>query len=76
LALLRIDRSVSTHVSLDGDAARCWDALQQGARDIDQVAAAARLRPREAAAVLSALEIDGLVYFGPSGQVHPSVSVS
>jgi len=40
------------------------------------VAAAAQLRPREAAAVLSALEIDGLVHFGPSGQVHPSVSVS
>ncbi len=76
LALLRIDRSVSTHVALDGDAARCWDALKQGARDIDQVAAAAQLRPREAAAVLSALEIDGLVHFGPSGQVHPSVSVS
>ena len=76
LALLRIDRSTSTHVALDGDAARCWDALQRGARDIEQVAAAAHMRPREAAAVLSALEIDGLVYFGPTGQVHPSVSAS
>lgn len=76
LALLRIDRAASTHVSLDGDAARCWDALQRGARDLEQVAAAAQLRPREAAAVLSALEIDGLVHFGPSGQVHPSLGVS
>ncbi len=76
LALLRVDRSPSTHVALDGDAARCWDALQRGARDIDEIAAAAQLRPREAAAVLSALEIDGLVYFGPSGQVHPAVNVS
>ncbi len=76
LALLRVDRSTSTHVSLDGDAARCWDAVQGGARDIEQIAAAAQLRPREAAAVLSALEIDGLVHFGPSGQVYPSVSVS
>lgn len=76
LALLRVDRSTATHVSLDGDAARCWHALQHGARDIEQIAAAAQLRPREAAAVLSALEIDGLVHFGPSGQVHPSVSIS
>ncbi|WP_411282532.1 DNA-processing protein DprA [Gemmatimonas sp.] len=76
LALLRIDRSPSIHVALDGDAARCWDALQRGARDVDQIAAVAKLRPREAAAVLSALEIDGLVHFGPTGQVHPSVSVS
>jgi len=76
LALLRVDRSTSTHVALDGDAARCWDALQRGARDIDQIAAAAQMRPREAAAVLSALEIDGLVHFGPSGHVYPSVSVS
>lgn len=76
LALLRIDRSPATHVALDGDAARCWDALQHGARDIDAIAAAAQLRPREAAAVLSALEIDGLVHFGPSGQVHPAVGVS
>jgi DNA processing protein len=76
LALLRIDRSASTHVTLDGDAARCWDALQQGARDIDQIAAAARLQPREAAAVLSALEIDGLVHFSPSGHVLPSIGAS
>ena len=76
LALLRVDQSSSTHVSLDGDAARCWDALQRGARDIDQIAAMARLRPREAAAVLSALEVDGLVHFGPSGHVHPSISTS
>ncbi len=76
LALLRVDRSVSTHMALDGDAARCWDAVQRGAHDIEQVAAVAQLRPREAAAVLSALEIDGLVHFGPTGQVHPSVGVS
>ncbi|WP_310570401.1 DNA-processing protein DprA [Gemmatimonas sp.] len=76
LALLRVDRSISTHMALDGDAARCWDAVQRGARDIEQVAAHAQLRPREAAAVLSALEIDGLVHFGPSGQVHPSIGVS
>lgn len=76
LALLRVDRSISTHMALDGDAARCWDAVQRGARDIEQVATVAQLRPREAAAALSALEIDGLVHFGPSGQVHPSVGVS
>jgi DNA processing protein len=76
LALLRVDRSTSTHLTLDGDAARCWDALQSGARDVEQVAAAAQLRPREAAAVLSALEIDGLVHFSPTGQVHPSISAS
>jgi DNA processing protein len=76
LALLRIDRSPSTHVTLDGDAARCWDALQQGARDIDEIAAVARLQPREAAAILSALEIDGLVHFGLSGHVFPSVGAS
>lgn len=73
LALLRVDPSPACHVALDGDAARCWDALQGGARSVDQVAASALLRPREAAAVLTALEVDGLVRFGPSGDVFPSV---
>lgn len=76
LSLLRVERSVSSRVSLDGDAARCWDALQSGLRDVDQIAAAAQLRPRDAAAVLSALEIDGLIFFGPTGQVYPAVGAS
>ena len=76
LSLLRVERSVSSRVSLNGDAARCWDALQSGLRDVDQIAAAAQLRPRDAAAVLSALEIDGLIFFGPTGQVYPAVGAS
>ncbi len=76
LALLRVDRSSSTHVALDDEAARCWDAIQRGAHDVDSIATAAGLRPREAAAVLSALEIDGLIHFGPTGSIRPSIGVS
>lgn len=76
LTLLRVDRAPATHISLDNDAARCWDAVRHGAHDVEQVAAAAGMRPRDAAAVLSALEIDGLLCFGPTGEIRPAIGLS
>jgi DNA processing protein len=76
LTLLRVDRSPAMHHTLDTVAARCWDAIQHGARDVEAVAASTHIAPREAAAVLSALEIDGLIHFGPTGHIRPAIGAT
>lgn len=71
LALLRVTTPPVPALSLDGEAARCWDALREGGATVADVAARAGLSVREAAAVLSRLEVDGLVAFDLLGIAHP-----
>ncbi len=75
LHLLRVTTSPVAGPSLDGDAARCWDALRAGSGSVDEVAARAGLSPRAAASVLSRLEVDGLVAFDLLGIARPLVPV-
>jgi DNA processing protein len=75
LHLLRVTTSPVAGPSLDGDAARCWDALRAGSGSVDEVALRAGLSAREAAAVLSRLEVDGLVAFDLLGIARPLVPV-
>jgi len=73
LALLKIDHVRLPGPSLDPLAARCWDAVSSGAREIVDIARIAKLSTRETVAVLSALEIDGLLSFDVAGAVRPTV---
>ncbi len=75
LHLLRVTTSPAAGPSLDGDAARCWDALRAGSGSVDEVAVRAGLSPRAAASVLSRLEVDGLVAFDLLGIARPLVPV-
>jgi DNA processing protein len=75
LHLLRVTASPVAGPSLDDDAARCWDALRAGSGSVDEVAVRAGLSPREAASVLSRLEVDGLVAFDLLGVARPLVPV-
>jgi DNA processing protein len=60
---------------LDGDAARCWDALGQGADDVRAIAQRTGLPLRQVTALLAMLEIDGLVLFDAAGRVRPAVGL-
>jgi DNA processing protein len=73
LALLSITAPAVPRVTLDGEAAQCWDALQRGASDVAEVARLAGMSTRQASAVLALLEIDGLVSFNAAGRAHPTV---
>lgn len=75
VALLVAPGPPSPGPSLDGDAARCWDALRAGSGTVAEVAQRTGLAVREAAAVLSRLEVDGLVAFDLLGVAHPQVPV-
>jgi DNA processing protein len=75
LSMLRLRAEPSPLPLLDGDAASCWDALQQGADDLSSLAARASLSVRAAASALSALEIEGLVVVEATGRVRVAVGV-
>jgi len=60
---------------LDGDAARCWDALGRGAHDVRSIAQHTGLPTRQVTALLSMLEIDGLITFDVTGRVRPAVGL-
>ncbi|MES2522926.1 MAG: DNA-processing protein DprA [Gemmatimonadota bacterium] len=74
LALLKLTASPTPGPVLDGDAASCWDALQQGARDVAGISRLSGLAPRAAASALAALEIEGLVTIDLLGAVTPSIA--
>jgi len=59
---------------LDADAAACWDALQNGARDITSMARLSGLTVRAAATALSALELEGLVHVEIDGAIRSAVA--
>ncbi len=59
---------------LDGDAATCWDAILQGATDVDDLARIAGLSTRAAASALTALELEGLVQVDLTGRIHPAIA--
>lgn len=73
LALLDMQPAPAHGPVLDGDAARCWDALQQGAIDVSTIAQQSGLPARLVNASLAMLEIDGLVTFDGVGRVYPAV---
>jgi DNA processing protein len=75
LAMLRVPGPPAPGLSLDGEAARCWDALREGGGTVAEVAQRVGLPVREVAAVLSRLEIDGLLSFDLLGVAHPTVPI-
>lgn len=74
LLLLDMKPTPTAGLTLDGDAARCWDALQGGAHTVSRIAGHAGLPARQVTAVLAMLEVDGLVTFDASGDVRPTVT--
>ena len=75
LALLSMAASPTVGIALDGDAALCWDALQQGATELSAITRHTGLSPRQVSAVLALLEIDGLVTFDAAGHARPAVGL-
>lgn len=75
LSLLRMEASPTVGLTLDGDAAICWHALMHGANDAATIARTSGLPLRTVSTVLALLEIDGLVRFDVTGQVHPAVGL-
>lgn len=76
LRLLNIDASPPLVPTLTDNAARCWDAMRQGATDITAVARASGLSHRTVASVVSSLEIDGLVTVDAGGRIVATMSMS
>jgi DNA processing protein len=74
LALLKLQASPTPGPLLDGDAASCWDAVQQGARDLASIARISGLTSRASASAVAALEIEGLLSVDLLGMVSPCVS--
>ncbi len=73
---LKLPRRAAQSPQLDGDAASCWDALQQGVADVSIIARRAELDVRRANVALAVLELYGLVEVDLSGTVRPLVSVA
>lgn len=71
LALLKLKATPAPAPMLDGDAAVCWDAIQQGATDIAGVVRLGGLTFRAAAGAVSALEIEGLLTVDLLGNLSP-----
>ncbi len=76
LAELQLDREVSRTPVLEGDAASCWDALQQGSADVETLARRANLELRRANVAISALELHGLIDIDIAGIVRPMITTS
>lgn len=72
LTLLDLQATPTVGLTLDGDAAACWDALRAGAATVAAIAARTGLPSRQVTALLALLEIDGLVAFDAAGQVRPA----
>ncbi len=75
LALLSMAASPTAGITLDGDAALCWDALQHGATQLGAIARHTGLASRQVSAVLALLEIDGLVTFDAVGHARPAAGL-
>lgn len=75
LALLDLAATPTVGITLDGEAASCWDALRHGAADPSGIARLTGLPLRQVTAVLALLEIDGLVHFDAAGRVHPAAGL-
>jgi len=71
----QIERERATPPALEGDAAACWHALQQGTTDVGALAVRAGLDIRRANIALAALELHGLLEIDAGGTVRPLVSV-
>jgi len=71
----KLERERSAPPQLEGDAASCWHALEQGTTDVSSLAARAGLDIRRANIALAALELHGLVDIDAGGTVRPLVSV-
>ncbi len=71
----KLERERSAPPQLEGDAASCWHALQQGTTDVSALASRAGLDIRRANIALAALELHGLVEIDAGGTVRPLVSV-
>lgn len=70
----RLEREPGAPPQLEGDAAACWHALQQGTTDVGALAVRASLDIRRANIALAALELHGLVEIDAGGVVRPLVS--
>ncbi len=73
LAMLNVRASPLATVTLDGDAATCWDAVQAGAADIADIARRTALSVRAVSAALGALEVEGLLVIGVDGRIRSQV---
>ena len=76
LSLLDLRATPTAAPRLDGHAAVCWDAVQQGASTIDAIALAGNLSHRLAASAVTALEIEGLLSVDGAGTVRSAILVS
>jgi DNA processing protein len=70
LALLSIDASPVASPLLDGDAARCWDAIVAGARQPADIARRVALPVRAVTVALATLELEGLIVTDAVGDVQ------
>ncbi len=80
LSLLDVRATPTPAPRLDGHAAICWDAVQQGATSISAIASSGNISHRLAASAVSALEIEGLLSVDATGTVRaaflPGVTAS
>ncbi len=74
LAELQLEGAKAHAPALEGDAASCWDALQQGSTDIETLAQRAGMDLRRANVAISALELHGLIDIDIAGCVRPAVT--
>ncbi len=74
LAELHLEREQTRPPVLEGDAASCWDALQQGSADIETLAHRAGLELRRVNVAISALELHGLLEIDLAGVVRPLIT--
>ncbi len=71
LALLGLTAPIRlTDLPIGGGERRLWDALADGASDLDTLCSRARLPAQQAMAALGALELRGLVECGLSGEIR------
>ena len=74
LTMLNLRASPTVGQRLNGAAAACWDAVQQGALDVASIAAASGLSPRATASAIAALEVEGLLVVDIVGTVRPTLA--
>ena len=74
LTLLSLRAEPTPAPLLDGDAAACWDAIMQGANNVDALARLSALSTRAAASALTALELEGLVHIDVTGHFRPAIA--
>ncbi len=76
LETLALRAEPSTPPLLDGDAARCWDAIMRGTVDLASISARSGLATRAVATALTSLELEGLITVDLLGNVRTTMAHS